>query len=120
MIGGDNVDGMGLYQELQSKISLLDVAVKELRGRGTAYAQAERDYKVALAKEILDKRGDGMPVTIIGDVCRGQKDIAQLRFERDCAEVLYRSALEAINSIKLQIRVIENQVSREWGQARGM
>lgn len=114
------MDGFSLYQELQNKVGLLDVAVRELRSRGAAYAQAERDYKVALAKAILDRRGEGMPVTIIGDVCRGQKDIAQLRFERDCAEVLYRSALEAINSLKLQIRVIENQVSREWGQAGGM
>lgn len=111
------MDGLSLYQELQNKISLLDMAVKELRSRGAAYAQAERDYKVALAKAILDERAKGTPVTIIGDICRGKSDIAQLRFERDCAEVVYRSALEAINSTKLQIRVIENQIGREYGQA---
>ena len=44
------MDGLGLYQELQSKASMLDVAVRELRARGTAYSQAERDYRVALRK----------------------------------------------------------------------
>lgn len=114
------MDGLNLYQELQNKTDLLDVAVRELRSRGTAFAQAERDYKVALAEAILDERSKGTPVTIIGDVCRGKPDIAKLRFERDCSEVLYKSAMEAINSIKLQLRLIENQIQREWGQAGGM
>lgn len=114
------MDGLNLYQELQNKTDLLDVAVRELRGRGTAFAQAERDYKVALAEAILGERSKGTPVTIIGDVCRGKPDIAKLRFERDCAEVLYKSAMEAINSLKLQLRLIENQIQREWGQAGGV
>lgn len=111
---------MGLYQELQSKISLLDVAVKELRSRGIAYAQAERDYRVALAKAILEEREKKTPATLCSDVCRGREDIAILRFKRDCAEVVYKSAMEAINSLKLEMRLIENQISREWGQAGGM
>lgn len=111
------MDGMSLYQELQNKIGLLDVAVREIRARGAAYSQAERDYRVALRKAVLDERTKGTPVTIISDVCRGREDIAQLRFERDCSETLYRSALEALNVYKLQARLIENQIAREWGQA---
>ena len=109
------MDGLSLYNELQQKIQMLDVAVKELRNRGTAFSQAERDYRVALRKAILDERSKGTPVTIISDICRGRDDIAQLRFERDCAETLYRSALEALNVFKLQARIIENQISREYG-----
>lgn len=108
------MDGLGLYQELQNKTSLLDVAVRELRARGTAYSQAERDYRVALRKAVLEERAKGTPVTIISDVCRGREDIAQLRFERDCAETLYKSALEALNVYKLQARLIENQIQREY------
>lgn len=114
------MDGLSLYQELDQKTHMLDVAVRELRKRGTALAQAERDYKVALARAILEERAKGTPVTIIGDVCRGKKDIAKLRFERDCADVLWKSALEAINSTKLQLRLIESQVQREYGQAQRM
>lgn len=104
-----------LIQEIGVKSSLLDAAVKQLGVRGKAYAQAERDYKVALAKRIIQEREKGTPVTIISDICRGDTEIARLRFERDCSEVVYKSAQEAIQSIKLQIRILDAQVSREWG-----
>lgn len=114
------MDGLAAFQELDHKTKMLDLAVKELRTRGIALAEAERDYRVELAKAILDERDKGTPVTIIGDVCRGKQSIANLRFERECAEVLYRSALEAINSTKLQLRLIENQIQREYGQSGAM
>jgi hypothetical protein len=103
-----------LIQEIGVKSSLLDAAVKQLGVRGKAYAQAERDYKVALAKRIIQEREKGTPVTIISDICRGDTEIARLRFERDCAEVVYKSAQEAIQSLKLQIRIIDSQIEREW------
>ena len=103
-----------LIQEIGTKSSLLDAAVKQLGVRGKAYAQAERDYKVALAKKIMQERDKGTPVTIISDICKGDSEIARLRFERDCAEVVYKSAMEAIQSIKLQIRILDAQIEREW------
>lgn len=103
-----------LIQEIGAKSSLLDTAVKQLGIRGKAYAQAERDYKVALAQKIIQEREKGTPVTIISDICKGDPEIARLRFERDCAEVVYKSAMEAIQSIKLQIRIIDAQIEREW------
>ena len=103
-----------LIQEIGTKSAMLDTAVKQLGVRGKAYAQAERDYKIALAKRIMEERAKGTPVTIISDICRGDSEIARLRFERDCAEVVYKSAQEAIQSIKLQIRILDAQVSREW------
>lgn len=67
-----------------------------------------------MARKILEERDKGTPVTIISDICRGNPEIAKMRFERDCAEVVYKSALEAINAMKLQIRVLDAQVGREW------
>lgn len=103
-----------LISEIGQKSKLLDTAIKELGKRGRAYAQAEQDYRVAMARKILEEREKGTPVTIISDICRGNLEIAKLRFDRDCAEVVYKSALEAINAIKLQIRVLDSQVEREW------
>lgn len=109
---------MQLYQELDNKTRLLDAAVKELRSRGTALAEAEREYRIAKAKAILEEREKGTPATVTLDIVKGRKDIANLCFKRDCAEVVYKSALEAINSTKLQLRLLESQVQREWGQAQ--
>lgn len=106
-----------LVNAISQKVSLLDAAISQLGKRGRAYAQAEMEYKVALARKILEEREQGTPVTIISDVCRGNPDIARMRFERDCAEVVYKSAMEAINSYKLQIRMMDSQLSREWEHA---
>ena len=102
--------------EIGAKVALLDKAVTQLGIRGRTYAQAEHDYKVALSKRILEHRAEGMPVTIISDVCRGEPEIARLRLERDIAEVVYKSALEAIQSYKLQIRILDAQIEREWSR----
>jgi hypothetical protein len=53
-------------------------------------------------------------VTIISDLCRGDPDVAKLRLERDIALTVYESAQEAINCYKLQIRILDSQIEREW------
>jgi len=108
-----------LVNEMSSKVSLLDTAIRELGKRGQAYAEAEKQYKIALAQQILTEREKGVPVTIISDICRGNPKIAKLRFERDVAEVTYKSAMEAINSYKLQIRILDSQIEREWHSGGG-
>ena len=108
------MSGQDLMFSMQTNINLLNAAQKEFSNRGRAWAAAERDYRVALAKKILTERDNGTPVSIISDVCRGSQEIADLKFKRDCAEVVYKSAMEAINSYKLQIKILENQIDREW------
>jgi len=103
-----------LVSEISAKNDLLDTAITQLGVRGKAYAKAERDYQVALSKRILEYRANGTPVTIISDICRGLPDIAKLRLERDISLTVYESAKEAIQSYKLQIRILDAQVQREW------
>ena len=66
----------------------------------------------------LKLRDAGYPVGIIDKLVYGEKEIAELRFKRDVAETVYTANLEAINSIKLQMRLIESQISREWGSVK--
>lgn len=106
--------GQDLDLELRDKLRLLDMSLREYGKRGRTYAQAEHDYRVAMAKQVLIERDKGQPVTIISDICRGNVEIAKLRFERDVAEVDYKAAQEAINSYKLQIKILEAQRAREW------
>lgn len=111
--GEDNM--YDLYNELQQKIKELNISIKKLRETGTEYAEAERDYKITLRNEALKLRAEkGMAITLIQQVVYGVPEVADKRFQRDVKEAVYRANQEAINSIKLQIRVIENQLSREW------
>lgn len=105
---------MDLYNELQNKTKQLDMSIKTLRKSGTEYAQAERDYKVLLRQECLKLRDEGMAIGMIDKTCYGIPSVAEARFKRDIAEAIYKANLEAINSIKLQMRLIENQLGREW------
>jgi hypothetical protein len=84
-----------------------------MKKRGKAKAQAERNYRVELAKQMLIERDKGTPVTIINDICRGNKIIANLKMERDIADTLYDTCLQKIYQSKLEINVIENQMSAE-------
>ena len=106
---------MELIQEMNQKVNELNISVRQLRISGTARAEAERDYKIALRIEALKLRDSGIAVSMIDKVVYGVKEIAELRFKRDVADTVYQANLEAINSIKLKIRILENQISREWG-----
>lgn len=108
---------MELYTELQAKTQQLDRSIKQLRTSGTEYAQTERDYKVLLRQECLKLRDEGMAIGMIDKTCYGIPSVAEARFKRDVAEAVYKANLEAINSIKLQMRLLENQLQREWGQS---
>lgn len=105
---------MDLWVELNEKRALLDKAIETLASNGYELATKERDYKIAVNKKALELRAEDTPVTLINTIIYGYEDIAKLRFERDTAEVKYNSNLEYINTIKLQIRILENQLSREY------
>lgn len=106
---------MDLLNDLEQKIRELNISIKKLRETGTEYAEAERDYKITLRQEALKLRAEkGMPVTLIQQVVYGVPEVADKRFKRDVKEAIYKANQEAINSIKLQIRVIESQLQREY------
>ena len=104
-----------LYQEITQKTAQLDVAVKRLRKSGTDYAEAERDYKVLLRSECLKLRDSGMAIGMIDKTCYGIPAVAEARFKRDVADAVYKANQESINSIKLQLRLLDAQLTREWG-----
>ena len=108
---------MELYQEIQAKTQQLDISIKQLRVSGTEFAQAEKDYKILLRQECLKLRDEGMAIGMIDKTCYGISSVAEARFKRDVAEAVYKANLEAINSIKLQLRLLENQLQREWGHS---
>ena len=109
---------MDLYEEITRLINELDVSVKHLRKSGTERAEAERKYKVYLRQEALKLREEGMAVTLIDKIIYGVPEVANLRFDRVVKEAVYQANLEAINSTKLKLRILENQYDKEWGQAR--
>lgn len=108
-----------LIMELQQKNRELSASIKQLRASGTALAEAERDYKITLREAVLRLKEEKQPATLINLIVYGEKDVAEKRFKRNIAETVYLANQEAINSTKLQLRLLESQIQREWSNNAG-
>lgn len=108
---------MDLINELQNTIAMLQASIKSLKVTSQAYAKAEQEYKILLRQECLKLRDEGMAIGMITLTCYGIPSVAEARFKRDIADANYKANLEAIQSYKLQIRLLDNQISREWGMS---
>ena len=104
-----------LTRQRDELIAKLNQAVSDHREYGRKKAHAEYEYRVALAEKIITLRAENQPVTIINDLARGADEIALLRLKRDLADATHSSSIEAINNYKLQLRMVEGQMAREWG-----
>lgn len=105
---------MDLITERDTKQKQLDKAILDLRGNGTAYAESEKNYKILLRQEVLKLRDEGTAIGVIDKICYGIPSVAEARYKRDVAQAIYQANQEAINSLKLQLRLIDNQIQREW------
>lgn len=109
---------MEIYEELNRKSHELDIAIKSLRKTGQDYATAYTNYRVALAEELLKLKAEGYAITLAGDIARGKREIAHLKFEEISKEAIYKANLESINAIKLQIKLLNEQLSREYSNEK--
>lgn len=72
---------------------------------GSEKAEAERLYRMELAKELLRLKSEGMAVGLLGDVARG--NIADKLFQRDFTEIQYKSAIESMDVLKAQLTALQ-------------
>ena len=108
---------MDLLNELENLIKQLNNSLKQLRVNGTKYAEAEKEYKIAVNKKALELRSQDTPVTLINQIIYGIPAVAEKRFKRDVAETMYNTNLEHINVTKLKLRLLEAQLNREYGSS---
>lgn len=107
---------MDLVNELNYKTQALDNAINQLGNRAREYAKAYTEYRVALAQELLKLKNEGYAITLAGDIARGKREIASLKFKEIETEALYKANLERINALKLEIKLISNQIDKEWSR----
>lgn len=111
------MNGFELFTERDNLSRELSASIDVMANAGRKYATAESMYKIELAQTALKLKDDGMTATMIGIVIKGTGNVPKLRMERDIAEVMYKTANEKIQSLKLQLRIVEAQIEREWSQA---
>lgn len=110
----NNLGDPAMINKLNDLTYKMTQGIRLMGKYGRELAKTERDYKVELAKEVVRLREDGVPVTLIQLRVHGTGEVSNLRFKRDLAQALYDTSKENINVLKLQIRLLESQIDREW------
>lgn len=105
---------MDLVNELLHKRTQLRPALEKLRKAGHDLAKAEYDYKRALRKDVLIERAKETAVGVIDKITYGEDTVSMLRLRRGIALTDYEMYKEIILLLKLEIRVLDNQIAREW------
>lgn len=68
-------------------------------------AEAEREYRFEFAQEIMRLKEEGLQVTLITDVARG--NLAEQLYKGDLAESRYKAGVEAVGAIKTQVSSLQ-------------
>lgn len=105
---------MDLINQIMLLSQKLDKALHNIPTVARDYAVAESKYRSLLAETVLRLEAEGRPVTNLQIIARGKKDVAQAKIEQVTSEALYKATLEAINVYKLQIKILQSQVEKEW------
>lgn len=103
-----------LRAELTETVAMMDTALRKYKERAKEYSEAEKAYRIALHSEIMILKDQKFAATLISDLARGNKEIAELKRARDYSQALLKSAYEAINVNKIKVKLIEEQIKREW------
>lgn len=105
---------MDLYLKLQKLIEQLNASVKAIRLTSQEYADADMNYKIALRQELLKLEAEGRPVTNLLYIARGSEKVAKAKYQQISKEAIYKANLESIQSLKLQIKIIQAQIDKEY------
>ena len=91
--------------ELREAATRLRNSSNELFHLAKERAEAEKDYRIALARKIVMLKDSGQSVTLIGDIARGE--CADEKFARDLAEARYQSGRELLQSLQTQVSALQ-------------
>lgn len=100
-----------IIQKLNTCILAIQKGNVELKSLGLKKAKAEREYRIALQKEMLKLKTDGFKVTIIPDMARGNEIVANLRLNRDVAESTYYCCRDGIKYLETEIDILRSQLT---------
>lgn len=80
------------------------------------FAEKERVYRQALAEKITTLRAEGKSITLCGDLARGDKHVAHLKYERDVAEGVKEAAGQAVWRATADRKTVEGLM--QWSMRR--
>ena len=102
---GKTIELSEVIQEMVNTKNRMDNAITQVYRYAKLKDKAEREYRIALAQEILKLKSDGMQATLIPDTARGAT--ADLKFNRDSAKSLYDSARDSMETLRTEASLLQ-------------
>ena len=106
--------GQELFAERNRIKKSLDNSIQKSVENGRDAAKKTFAYRTLLSQTILELKAEGMQISILEKVARGDTDVAQAELDMNIAEVLYRASLENIMAQKKLLDSIESDIKREY------
>ena len=99
------MDTTAINRELYNGSKRLAEQSEQLFELARTKAETEKDYRIALMREIMSLRDQSLPATLIADVARGA--VADYKFNRDLAAETYTAAREAVKAAQAQVSALQ-------------
>lgn len=100
------IEVMDVTQAIWNTAKKLENGVQDITDKAKLYAEAEKNYRVALARQIIELKTQKYPATLIGDIARG--NVADLKFKRDVAEQIFKSARDGLQARSNELSAMQS------------
>jgi len=100
-----------LMKGMQEKNRLLTAKNQEYIDLSEKHAATKRNYNVAYAAKVVELKIDGQPITIIKDLVKGDKIVAEMGYEMDIAEGVLKACRESMADIRAAIDAYRSLLS---------
>lgn len=101
----------GLMGSLTSCLSALSKGNTELKTLAIKRAQTEKAYRTRKTQEIIRLKNEKYPATLIMEIVKGNKEVAELRLQRDVAESDYYCCVNSISNLRIEIEAIKSKLN---------
>lgn len=112
-----NIGDPELINQINELMRSLPEAIKIMGRYGREYSVADVEYRKSKAIRTAVLKDKGTPATLIKDLIYEDDDLCEKLKERDQKEALWKTSQEHINALKIEIKVIQGQIDREWANA---
>ena len=107
-----------MWNELQNTLELLDLTIQESLHYGLKMSAAQAKYYSLKDARVRELMNEGKSATAVELIIKGEPKVNDALQEFLDSKVEYDNSREAINALKLRIRVLESAIEREWEQAK--
>lgn len=97
---------LNLAKEIYESVTRLEEGSKSIFTLARELAEKERDYRKALAHEIIRLKEEKTQTTLIPDIARG--NLADAKFERDLAEERLKAGKASLEAIQVRINGLQS------------